>query len=300
MKPTASCLLFTLLLVCACNLHVREPYPQQKGFIKIGDANIYFERGGGNGDDSDPVILLHAGFLDANMWKAQVKELARQFPLIAIDIPGHGRTENDTIRLLPADFIKVVMDSLQIKKASLIGVSFGASCATEFVIAHPERVNKLILVASGISGWETKFSYDSTISKYISSFFGSIENKDSAGAAEIFTQSWFDGPYRTPQQVNDTARRYIYETTLANIRNHKVRGWPMFAEPPAIEHLSKIKNPVLIIHGDKDMPHIDSTSAYLEKTIPGAKRRIIPNTGHMLNMEAPAEFNKIVLDFLDR
>jgi pimeloyl-ACP methyl ester carboxylesterase len=155
------------------------------------------------------------------------------------------------------------------------------------------------LVASGINGWETKFNYDSTVTKYLSSFFGSIENKDSVRAAEIFTQTWFDGPYRTPQQVNDSARRYIYETTLANIRSHKVRGWPIFAEPPAIVNLSKIKNPVLVIHGDKDMPLISSTSAYLEKTIPGAKRIMIPNTGHMLNMEAPAEFNKAVIDFLD-
>lgn len=58
--------------------------------------------------------------------------------------------------------------------------------------------------------------------------------------------------------------------------------------------------PVLVIHGDKDMPLIASTSAYLEKTIPGAKRITIPNTGHMLNMEAPAEFNKAVINFLDR
>lgn len=297
MKLTASCLLLIILLAAGCRMRI--PYPLSEGYIQVGDSKIYYERGGGNADGIDPVILLHAGFLDANMWKDQVQEFKKHFPLVAIDIPGHGRTQNDTIRLQPADFIKVVMDSLQISKASFVGVSFGASCATEFAIAHPERVKKLVLVASGISGWETKFPYDTIVTKYLTSFFGLIENKDSVAAAEVFTQTWFDGPFRTPQQVNDSARRYVYETTLGNIRSHKVRGWPIFAEPPAINNLSKITGSTLIIHGDKDMPLITSTSMYLEKNIRGAKRIMIPGTGHMLNMEAPAQFNKAVIDFLD-
>jgi 3-oxoadipate enol-lactonase len=295
MKPTLS---FLLLVTVIAGCYMRIPYPHYKGFIPMGDARIYYQKGGGNGNSPEPVILLHAGFLDTEMWNDQAGEFSREYQLIAIDIPGHGKTENDTIRLLPAEFILAVMDSLKIQKASLVGVSFGAACATEFAIAHPERINKIVLTAAGINGWESKFGSDPAIEKYLSSFFGAFERKDSAGAAEIFTQTWFDGPYRKPHEVHQQARKYIYETTLSNIRKHKVRGWPIFAEPPAIENLSKIKNPVLIIHGDKDMRRIDSTSAYLEKTIPGAKRIMIPGTGHMVNMEAPKEFNKAVLDFL--
>lgn len=293
-------MLLIILLSPGCRSQPKSAvYKQEKGFIKLGDSKIYYERGGGNGNRTDTLILLHAGFLNADMWRAQVPEFARHFQIVAIDIPGHGRTQNDTIRLLPADFIKAVMDSLKISRASLIGVSFGAACATDFVIAHPDRVNKLVLVAAGINGWETRFPRgDTTVRLYLSALLGALANQDSAHAAEVFTQYWFDGPYRTPRQVNDTARRYIYQTTLANIKNHKVRGWPIFAEPPAIEDVSKIKKPVLVIHGDKDMQHINTTSAYLENNIQGAKRIMIPNTGHMLNMEAPAAFNKAVLDFL--
>lgn len=288
---------FLLLAMLAISCQMRIPYPAHEGFIQAGNAKIYYESGG-SGNNEMPVILLHAGFLDANMWKGQVQELSKHFPVVAIDIPGHGRTENDTIRLLPADFIKAVMDSLKIPKASVIGVSFGGACATDFIIAHPERVNKAVLVAPGLNGWERKFPLDSLLNNYITSFFGTLEKKDTVAAAEIFTRTWFDGPYRTPQQVNDTLRRYIYETTLGNMQKHHVRGWPIFAEPPAIENISKINLPVLIIHGDKDMPSIDSITAYLEKNIRGARRMVIAGTGHMLNMEAPGQFNKAVIDFL--
>jgi 3-oxoadipate enol-lactonase len=289
---------FFIILLAGCRMRI--PYPSEEGFIQMGNSKIYFERGNSYGSSADPVLLLHAGFLDAKMWKAQVQDFSKHFPVVAIDIPGHGRSENDTIRYLPEDFIITILDSLKISKISLVGVSFGASCATDFAIAHPERVNKIVLAAPGISGWERKFPLDSLMNGYINTFFDALGKKDSTGAAEIFTRSWFDGPHRTPQQVNDSARRYIYETVLSNIKKHKVRGWPKFSEPPAIESLSKIKAPVLIVYGDKDMPFINSTTAYLEKNISNAKRIMIPGTGHMLNLEAPEQFNKAVIDFIGK
>jgi pimeloyl-ACP methyl ester carboxylesterase len=82
------------------------------------------------------------------------------------------------------------------------------------------------------------------------------------------------------------------------MQSHHVRGWPIFAEPPAIENISKIKLPLLIIDGDKDIPYIGKACSFIQQNVAGSKRITIPGTGHMLNMEAPEAFNKTVLDFL--
>lgn len=292
MKSITICLL-ALLCFAGCN-DAPEDLPAEVGVIKMKDAHLYYESNG----KGEPLILLHAGFLNTDMWDDQVPELSKHFQVITIDLPGHRATRNDTVRLYPADFISAVLDSLGLAKASIAGVSLGASCVMDYVLTRPERVNKAILVSSGIVGWENRFERDTAVIQFIYSFFADLDKKDTAAAAEKFTRFWFDGPFRTPQQVNDTARKYIYESTLSNIQQHKMRGWPTFADTAAIDHLANIKLPVLVINGDKDALLIGKTSDYMGKQIPGARRATIPGTGHMLNMEAPDEFNKIVLDFL--
>ncbi len=292
MKLTAVCCTLAILFSLSCNTS-NHNLPES-GYIKFQDARIYYESHG----KGEPILLLHAGFLNTDMWKHQVPELSNHYRVITIDLPGHGRTENDTVRLPPAQVLHALMDSLQLKQASLVGVSMGAASVTDFVISHPERVKKVVLVASGVNGWEKYFKLDTLITQYLDSLFGALDKRDTARAAEVFTRVWFDGPYRSPEQVNDTVRRYIYEATLGNMKKHKVRGWPILSDPPAIETIGTIKNPLLIIDGDQDMPYIGQACNYIHQKVAGSKRLTIPGTGHMLNMEAPAEFNKAVLDFL--
>jgi 3-oxoadipate enol-lactonase len=282
-------------LVCACNTAERAK-GTKSGFIATKDARIYYESTG----KGDPLLLLHAGFQNVDMWDEQVSELSKHYRVIAVDLPGHGQTKNDTIRLVAANFIKTVMDSLGIQKASLMGVSLGASSVTDFLIAYPQRVNKAILVAPGLSGWETRFTVDTSMKVYVDQFFGALEAKDTSAAAEVFTRFWCDGPLRQQAEVKPGVRTYIYNTTLENMKKNKVRGWPVFKEPLAIDHLDHINSPLLIIEGDKDVPYIGQASRFIQQQVKGAKLTTIPNTGHMLNMEDPAAFNKAVLDFLQQ
>ena len=75
---------------------------------------------------------------------------------------------------------------------------------------------------------------------------------------------------------------------------------PQKLDPPAISRLSEIHVPTLIIVGDQDVREILTIADILAKGIPGAQKVVIPGTAHHLNMEKPAEFNRIVLDFLGR
>lgn len=295
MKIATICCLWASLLMLACAGPANEAPASKSGTVKMKDAEIYYESHG----KGEPLLLLHAGFLNTGMWKSQVDELSKHYQVITIDLPAHGKTINRNPALYPSYFISTLLDSLQLNKVSIGGVSLGSVCAMDFVLARPDRVNKAIIVSGGIIGWEKYNAPDSMVMGFRNSFYDSLERKDTAGAAELFTKFWFDGPFRTPQQVNDSARRYIYESTLSNIKKHALTGYPRFQDTVAIDHLASIKVPVLLIDGDKDVPHILRATDYMQKTIPGARRVTIPGTGHMLNMEDPAAFNKAVLDFLN-
>jgi pimeloyl-ACP methyl ester carboxylesterase len=197
------------------------------------------------------------------------------------------------------DALVTVLDSLKIPKASWMGLSLGAVVVTDFLIAHPERVNKAILVSPGINGYETKYTLDSFTLQYFPNLVKALEQKDTAGAAEVFTHAWGDGPFRTAATVDRDMRNYVYTTTLNTMYKFKVMGWPRLQHPPAIERLQEIRAPLLIIAGDKDMPYILDASEVLRKMVPGAQKIIFNDVAHMLNLEKPEAFNKAVLRFLD-
>jgi pimeloyl-ACP methyl ester carboxylesterase len=139
-------------------------FAQQKevktGFIKAGELSIYYESTG----KGTPVFLLHAGLQDHTMWNQQVPVLAKSHQVITLDLPTHGKTTGWDTTFLMADILKAVMDSMKIQKASFVGLSFGAVCATDVALKYPERVSKLVLAAPGLLGWD-EFVKQDKISK---------------------------------------------------------------------------------------------------------------------------------------
>lgn len=265
-----------------------------RGYIPVKDSKIYYEAVG----QGAPIILLHAGFLDHNMWQEQVKELKKTYKVITIDMPAHGLFQRGKDTFLMADALEIVVDSLAIQKASWMGLSLGAVVLTDFLITHPDRVHKAILVSPGINGYETKYPLDTFTKQYYPDLVNALERKDSAGAAEVFTHYWGDGPFRAATEIDASVRSYIYNTTLSTIHKFKVSGWPRLQSPPAIERIHEIKMPLLIIAGDKDMPYILDACKVLEKTVAGSQKIVFPGVAHMINMEKPAAFNKAVMQFL--
>ncbi|HTE09534.1 MAG TPA: alpha/beta hydrolase [Chitinophagaceae bacterium] len=287
---------FILLLSCflkiACSSKARQ---LTSATIRAGNLQVYYERVG----KGDAILLLHAGLQDHTMWSAQVKALSSQYEVITPDLPYHGKTMGVDTVLLVQDVIRILLDSLHLQKVSVAGLSMGASAALDFIIAWPQRVNKAILISAGINGYEKQHPLDSVSLGWYPRFARALEAGDTAGAAVEFTKAWAEGVYRRGDSLQAPVSKYVYSTTLRTLRVHKMQNWPLLQHhPPAYESLGAVRVPVLVIEGDKDLPYINVSAQYLEKNIPGAKRAVIKGVAHMLNMEKPAELNKLVLDFL--
>jgi 3-oxoadipate enol-lactonase len=285
-----------IFLIASCN-HLKDHMADgaSPGTIRAGKLDVYYERTG----KGDAVLLLHAGLQDHSMWDEQVKELSKQYEVITVDLPFHGKTMGTDTTLLVADMIRIVLDSLQVKKVSLAGLSMGGYSVMDFLIAYPDRVNKAILIAAGMNGYEEIHPVDSISMDWYRLFGKALEEKDTARAAKEFTKAWAEGIYRKGDSLKAPVSQYIYKKTLETLLQHKMEGWPKLQDQPrAVKSIASIKTPILIIDGDKDLPFVIANAEFMEKNIAGAKRVVMKDVAHMINLEKPAELNKLIMDFL--
>jgi pimeloyl-ACP methyl ester carboxylesterase len=292
-KVLSLCLVLVVVFYTACSDNDKPAATM--GTIPAGGFRVAYAREG----KGDVLLLLHAGLQDKTMWKDQVADLSKDFDVITIDLPYHGQTTGmDTVTLV-ADVIKGVLDSLGITKASVAGLSMGSVAAQDFIIAYPDRVNKGILLAAGINGYDRDHKIDSVNMRWFLDMRNALNTRDTAAAARAFTRAWAEGIYRNGDSLKAPVSQYVYNKTIETIKKSGMQHWPRFQQnPPAIDKISSIKLPVLIVHGDKDLPVIAEECIYLEKNIPGAKRVLLRDVAHMFNMEKPDELNKLIREFL--
>ena len=269
------------------------------GFAEVNGTRLYYEVAG----QGHSLVLIHGGFADRRLWNDQFNVFAQHYKVIHYDVRGFGDSALIKAEDKPYSNYQDLYSLLQylnIEKTYLLGLSLGGGIAIDFTLEHPEMVDALIPVATGLGG----FDFEEWIKGHpIKATFAEMEeafhNHDLSRAAELSLQAWTDGPARTSDKVNAAVRERVRAMTLHNWeRPDDESTQPQELEPPAILRISEISIPTLIIVGDQDIPAILTIADILEAKIKEAKKVIISDTAHHLNMEKPAEFNQTVLDFL--
>jgi pimeloyl-ACP methyl ester carboxylesterase len=110
---------------------------------------------------------------------------------------------------------------------------------------------------------------------------------------------WVDGPSRGTGEVNSEIRKLVREMQTAifsqpDIENVEERE----LIPPAVDRLHELEIPTLVVVGEEDVTEFQEISSLIAGSIKNAKKVVIPGAAHLLNMEKPEEFDRIVLDFL--
>jgi 3-oxoadipate enol-lactonase len=274
---------------------MREIKPSSSGFAEIRGARLYYEMAG----EGEPLVLLHAGLLDRRMWDDQFQSFARDYQVVRYDVRGGGNSENLALTA-PYFFHQDLHDlltCLDIKQASLVGVSLGSRTAIDMAIAYPEMVYKLVLASPGLGGYQPTEVMRSRGKEMVAS----LRQGNIPQAIELFLNMWADGPNRTSEQISTDVRQRIREMVTHSIsKNILGQGIPPDLEPPAVGRLSEIHAPTMILLGDQDFPDIIDTGRLLNKGIAGSEVVILPDVAHILNMEAPEEFHRLVHQFLQQ
>jgi 3-oxoadipate enol-lactonase len=264
---------------------------ESEGYIPVEGGQLYYKEAG----EGPPLILIHGGFLDLRMWDEQVPVLAQSHRVVRYDVRSHGKSHAEEVPFSDVSDLSILMDSLSIHRADIVGLSLGGRIAVDFALAYPERVESLVLVGPGVSG----FRYGSPeLTEYLEALGEASDRGDFQDMIEVFARYWCDGPKRTPEEVDPDVRSKVLEMLSGSLERWMRSPLEKAPDPPAVDHVSEIKAATLIIVGTIDMPDVHQVVAYLEKNIPGARRVDIPGVAHMVNLEAPDRFNEVVLKFL--
>ena len=267
----------------------------ERGFAEINGARLFYEVAG----DGPPLTLLHAGITDSRMWDAQFEGFAQAYRTVRYDIRGFGRSVPPPGPYTMREDLAALLDFLGIARTHLIGVSMSGSIAIDFAIGYPERVGALIPVAMGIGG--------ATSSPYLEGRdrenAAILASGDAEAANEAELRLWLDGVGRPAGTAVDPGVRERVRAMNAPLIAAQIADDGQYESvnrlaPPAIERLEEITAPTLAIVGAHDVPDMLTNADAIAARVPGARKVVMPGVAHLPPMEAPEEFNRLVLDFL--
>ena len=262
------------------------------GVLDAEGGPLYYEVAG----EGHPLVLIHAGVADHTMWEDQFGVFASHYRVVRYDTRGYGKSPVGENAYSNRQDLYDLLTHLGIEKTYVIGVSRGGQIATDFTLEHPEMVAALIRVAAGLSGFNEQPTDDEMSA--LTQMEEAWKSKDHTRLADLETRYWADGPGQPEGRAAESVRERVRAMCLSNYALPEGTGQTIVLDPPAIGRLGDIKTPTLIIVGDLDERGVIKAADLLEQGIAGAKKVVILNTAHMLSMEKPEEFNRVVLNFL--
>lgn len=260
---------------------------------ELNGARIAYEvRGTG-----PTVTLIHEGIADRRMWRETLPVLESDFTVVTYDQRGYGESSLPSGPATYVDDLCALLDHLGLAQTTLVGASLGGRVALELALLQPERVERLALVAAGLPEWD----WSEDVKRFGEQEEAAYEAGDLDRAVELNLALWVDGPRRGPDAVDPAMRAFVGEMQRRAFEIPLPDPEPTSApplEPPARDRLRDIGIPTLVVVGDEDVEDILQIADLLAEGIPGARRVTVPDTAHMIPLEKPQEFNRILLDFL--
>ncbi len=267
------------------------PYAQADG------AKLYYEETG----HGYPIVFVHEFGSDHREWETQVRHFSREYRCITYNARGYPPSE------VPADGalygqehavndVAAVMHAAGVKQAHVVGLSMGGFATLLFGLRYPQMASALVVAGAG-----------SGAPKAVHAKF---KEENQTKAAKLIAQGW----------AGELAEETGHSATRIQLKKKDPRGWAEFmahlAEHSALgtgltmKHyqggresifdweagLRAMNVPTLLAVGDEDGPCIE-TNVWLKTVLPNAGLWIYPRTGHAINLEEPAAFNRACQDF---
>ena len=267
-------------------------------------VKLHYEEAG----SGTPIVFVHEFAGDLRSWEPQVRHFSRRYRCIAYNARGYPPSDvpDDVERYSQArarDDIRCVLDALAIQRAHVVGLSMGAFATLHFGMHYGYRDSKertralSITVAGGGYG-----AHPGQYAKFQTDARANAEFIRKEGMAR-FAATYGHGPTRVQLQNKDPRSFAEY---IQQLSGHSVAGSANTmlgyqARRPSlydlIEEMKRIDVPTLILAGDEEEPCLEAC-LLMKRCIPTAGLAVLPKSGHGINLEEPALFNRLLEDFL--
>lgn len=243
-----------------------------------------------HGRSAPPVVLLHGLGSSSADWPEQRAALQVRYRVVAVDLPGHGRSplpaRGLTVESMAED-VAALLERLDEAPAHVLGLSLGACVALRLALAAPERVRTLTLVNP----------------------FACVRLAGPADVARLFVRLLLLGVAPMQTMAAHVARRLfpwpeqraLYEAAVTSLaatpRAAYVAAMRALARFDARGQVAAIRQPTLIVAGDRDTSVPLAAKTSLAAAMPNARLLVVPASGHATPHDQPEVFNRALLEF---
>jgi pimeloyl-ACP methyl ester carboxylesterase len=254
--------------------------------VQVGQHSIAFRRAGSGA----PLVLLHGFLSDSRCWRTQLEDLADAFDVIAWDAPGAGASSDPPAAFTTADWVACLvgfLDAIGVGRAHLVGLSWGGILAQELYRWRPDRIDRLVL-ADTYAGWK-----------------GSLPAAVCAARLERCEADSFLPPAElvprwVPEMFGPAAPGDVVAEMSAIFADFHPHGFRLMAKSSCDTDTSDVLPALaaLLLWGAEDRRSPLAIAERMHAASPRSELVVIPQAGHVSNMERPDAFNAALRRYL--
>ncbi|MET7622006.1 alpha/beta fold hydrolase [Streptomyces sp. NPDC005408] len=252
--------------------------------LALDGATLTYDDEGPRDGDGVPLVFIHGWTANRHRWDHQVAHFAPKRRVIRFDLRGHGESSGAGVRTIEelARDVLALLDHLEVERFALVGHSMGGMISQTLALAHPERVERMVLVNSisrmTYSRGRGLLMAASTLVPFKLFVATNIQRAFAPGYPREEIREYVKASADTPREVVMTLYRAM-------------RAFDV------LDRVGEIRTPTLLIHGYHDIQLPVAQMLRMAKAYPDALVRIV-DAGHELPVEKPAELTAALDGFV--
>ena len=262
-------------------------------------TKIYGESSGA--ENAIPIVFVHELAGSCRSFDLQVAAWQDKWRCIAFNARGYPPSDAPpSVELYSqghaAADIGAVLDGFGLEDAHIIGVSMGSASTLQFAIRHPARTRSITLtsIGSGSDMGPGEFAANMEVLAELTLTQGMRALAEHYGA----TPTRYRLRDKNPAEYKNFIEQLAAGSALGitnTMRGVQEKRPPLYAHK---ERIAGVTVPTLVVLGEEDEPCV-KPSHFLKETLPGARLDVVPKTGHAVNLEEPALYNRLVMGFIE-
>jgi pimeloyl-ACP methyl ester carboxylesterase len=279
-------------------------YTFEVKYQSVRNINIAFID---EGKSENVLLLIHGLGTSAKSWIKNIPSLSKDYRVIAVDLPGYGKSDKGYYQYSMSWYAQVLtefLDELKIKKATFIGHSMGGQISLVASLTYPEKVDRLVLISP--AGFEKFTEGEGDWMK--SAFTINLVKDTPTRNVDFNLRSNF---YETPKDASFFVTDRIQVRGASDFEDYcyaVTRNVTGMIDEPVLNKLKDINHKTLILFGENDglIPNAylhggftEDIAKFGQGEIPQSELRIIPKCGHMLQFEKSDIANKEIIKFMN-